>query len=266
MTSCPNCSQKLQNRFEFCPFCGEAVNRHRFTLKHIAAHFIESFTHLDFKVLKYVKLIFTKPWFIVYEFLHGRQKKFFSPYIAFVIAAGILSFVMYKTVKIHQNYVMTNLVAKQSSYKKEVYDSAIIYLEKNFVTTDKLLSINKYFHVVNLFMYALPFWLVICFFRKKAYNYIETVFAFMIFWTPVMCLYAVVEIINTIYSFNPQIVLLSDQVVSISISIFISIFFYKLLGTKNIMWLLFFAALFYLLDNFVASYLIQFVYSLLKLL
>lgn len=74
MTNCPNCKHKLSRRFDFCPFCGEEINRHQFTFKKISSDFIKGFTHLDFKIIKYFAILLSKPWLIAYEYLHGRKK------------------------------------------------------------------------------------------------------------------------------------------------------------------------------------------------
>ena len=60
--------------------------------------------------------------------------------------------------------------------------------------------------------------------------------------------------------------LLPEQIGSILISIFIGYSFYKLLNLKPVYWFLGYALLFYLLDNFVASYFIKLVYQIFNLM
>jgi Protein of unknown function (DUF3667) len=262
MTKCPACSKKLNQRFEFCPYCGEEINRHKFTFKHIASEIVEGFTHLDIKVLHYAKLLFTKPWFIIYEYLHGRKKKYFNPYVAFVLMASLF------VLNCHYNNTFRNrimekmLMDSKPMLSAEQFAIDWKYCKEVKQKSEASLGINKYFHAANLFIYALPFWLLIFFFHKKSYNYIEVVFGFMVLWTSVFILYNIQRLIELPFLTKYQIPPNLDWPISGLISIFIGYQWYKILQLENqYVWIAVFALTFFAVDNTVIDVLVKWVLS-----
>lgn len=257
MTKCPSCSQKLSTRFEYCPKCGEELNRHKFTFKHIITEFVEGFSHLDFKIITYIKLLFIKPWFIAYEYLHGRKKKYFNPYVAFVLFAGMLVFQLHSSNSTYTKKIEMNLEKQRSKFSSGEYQENVLKISKYREKQAKLISINKYFHLLNLFIYALPFWLLILLFFNKSYNYIETVFVFMILWTFAFVIYSLTGFLSDGLFFYYDWAI-PDKLISVIVSVFIGYNFYKFLDIeKKFEWMFIFSGLFFVLDNTIIPFVIK---------
>jgi len=81
---CPSCGAAIDG--SFCAACGEKrVTAHDYSITHFAEHVLESLTHFDFKSLRAVKTLLTRPGLLTREYLDGRRRSYIGPVQLFVI-------------------------------------------------------------------------------------------------------------------------------------------------------------------------------------
>lgn len=80
---CANCGNKLEG--SFCHQCGEKVISEKdFSLFTIFKNAVDSFVNLDGKIFKTAIYLFTKPGFLVKEYINGRRVPYMKPFQVFI--------------------------------------------------------------------------------------------------------------------------------------------------------------------------------------
>lgn len=148
MNICLNCSNQLPGKF--CGECGQKAATHRFTIHEWLHEIPHSIFHVDGGFFHTFANLCRRPGEMVREYLAGRRKTYFSPFLYLLIMCGIF-------------IVISHLVADASLAKTEITDfaSANKYLEANYY---------KPIIVAMLLPLALATRLV---FWKAGYNYAE---------------------------------------------------------------------------------------------
>jgi hypothetical protein len=89
--ACVTCSAAITQ--EFCPACGEEkFDRHSFSLKHFLHHASHELFHLDSKVLRTIRYLFTRPGFVTVEYLAGRKSRYVNPLRLYVLCFALAAF------------------------------------------------------------------------------------------------------------------------------------------------------------------------------
>lgn len=93
MTDCLNCD----NNFEglFCNLCGQKAATHRFTMHEWLHEIPHSILHVDSGFFLTMKTLFLRPGEAVREFLLGKRKLLFSPFLYVLILCGVYVVVAY---------------------------------------------------------------------------------------------------------------------------------------------------------------------------
>ncbi|MGZ4900045.1 MAG: DUF3667 domain-containing protein [Candidatus Angelobacter sp.] len=77
-STCPTCGETITR--QFCPACGEQkFDRHSFSLRHFAHHAAHELFHLDSKILRTVRYLFSRPAFVTAEYLAGKRSRYMNP-------------------------------------------------------------------------------------------------------------------------------------------------------------------------------------------
>ena len=80
---CANCGNKLEG--SFCHHCGEKVISEKdFSLFTIFKNAVDSFVNLDGKIFKTAISLFSKPGFLVKEYIEGRRVPYMKPFQVFI--------------------------------------------------------------------------------------------------------------------------------------------------------------------------------------
>jgi hypothetical protein len=89
MTNCKNCGATLNGKF--CAQCGQKASVSRFTLHEILHEITHSVTHVDTNILGLTAAMTSRPGQTVRNYLEGQRKKYFNPFIYFLIMLGLQS-------------------------------------------------------------------------------------------------------------------------------------------------------------------------------
>lgn len=87
MNTCLNC----ENLFDgsFCNQCGQKAATHRFTMHEWLHEIPHSLFHVDSGFFQTIKTLFRRPGAAVREYLEGKRKSLFSPFLYVLIWCGI---------------------------------------------------------------------------------------------------------------------------------------------------------------------------------
>ncbi len=87
MTTCLNCDKDFEDAF--CNFCGQKAATHRFTMHEWLHEIPHSLLHVDSGFFLTVKTLCLQPGNAIREYLQGRRKLLFSPFLYVLILCGI---------------------------------------------------------------------------------------------------------------------------------------------------------------------------------
>lgn len=119
MNTCLNCSNQFDGKF--CNECGQKAATHRFTIHEWMHEIPHSILHVDGGFFHTFKNLCRRPGNMIREYLDGRRKSYFSPFLYVLIWCGIF-------------VVFTSLFAKPAGENAEIKDflSAYIYLQTKY--------------------------------------------------------------------------------------------------------------------------------------
>jgi hypothetical protein len=94
VTECPSCGASRQGRY--CADCGEKFLLHEdFELKHyLVEHLADECLHVDGKLPRTLRLLFTRPGALAVNYVEGRRQRFVGPLRLYVVLFLLHAFVM----------------------------------------------------------------------------------------------------------------------------------------------------------------------------
>ena len=92
--SCRNCAQALVAGQRFCADCGQRADVERLTLREIGHDLVHALTHADHSILALVGALARRPGVVARDFVAGRRKKHFGPFVFLVITTGLATALM----------------------------------------------------------------------------------------------------------------------------------------------------------------------------
>lgn len=84
-THCLNCGSDISSKF--CQECGQRNKDYHLTLTNLFGDFLEELLDVDSRVLKSLKLLFTKPGFLTTEYVKGRRISYLPPVRIYLVAS-----------------------------------------------------------------------------------------------------------------------------------------------------------------------------------
>jgi hypothetical protein len=93
-TNCKNCETLFEGKF--CPQCGQKASTGRLTVGHVLEEAWHGVTHTDRSFLSLLTAMIGDPGRVINEYIAGRRKKYFSPYMFYAVITGLLIFVTLK--------------------------------------------------------------------------------------------------------------------------------------------------------------------------
>jgi len=103
MPTCKNCAAELTDAF--CASCGQRADTRRISWKWLGEEFVSSVFVLERGILFTLKELFTRPGYMMREYLDGKRKAHFKP-LAFVLVMAAIYSILYGLMP--QDYSMTN--------------------------------------------------------------------------------------------------------------------------------------------------------------
>lgn len=148
MDTCLNCSNRLPGKF--CGECGQKAATHRFTIHEWLHEIPHSIFHVDGGFFHTFKNLCVRPGEMIREYLAGRRKTYFSPFLYLLIMCGVF-------------IVISHLVADASHAQTEITD---------FASANKYLEANYYKPIIVAMVLPLALATRLLFW-KAGYNYAE---------------------------------------------------------------------------------------------
>lgn len=87
---CLNCGRDLSEGTSFCPQCGQRAGTGRLTWAHVARGFVHAFLHADKGIFHLWRDLALRPGTVAREYLAGQRQKYFNPFMAFLLSAGLV--------------------------------------------------------------------------------------------------------------------------------------------------------------------------------
>jgi hypothetical protein len=84
---CKNCETSFDGRF--CPQCGQKSTTGRLTVGHVLEEGWHGVTHTDKSFLSLLGLLIRRPGAVIREYIAGKRKKYFSPWMFYVVVTGL---------------------------------------------------------------------------------------------------------------------------------------------------------------------------------
>ena len=112
-TECLNCGSPLSA--QFCPDCGQRNKDYSLTFKDFFSDFLEELLDVDSRVLRSLRLLFTKPGFLTSEYVLGRRVRYIPPVRIYLVASVL--FFLSLTLKTLLPSVQNNEFFKEISEK-----------------------------------------------------------------------------------------------------------------------------------------------------
>lgn len=90
-THCLNCGTQLDSLF--CPECGQKNKDYKLTFKDLFSEFFEELLDIDSRVLRSLRMLFTRPGFLTSEYTMGRRISYLPP-VRIYLVASVLFFLI----------------------------------------------------------------------------------------------------------------------------------------------------------------------------
>lgn len=91
-TKCLNCGSALQDKY--CPVCGQKNKDYTLTFRDFFSDFLEELLDVDSRVLRSLRLLFTKPGFLTSEYVKGRRVRYLPPLRIYLVASVLFFLVV----------------------------------------------------------------------------------------------------------------------------------------------------------------------------
>jgi hypothetical protein len=154
---CKNCVHTFQGNF--CSNCGQKTNTKRIDWNYVYDELKYTFLHFNNGLLYTSKQLYTRPGYMIREFLEGKRVKHYKPILMVFVLAGITGFLMHY-VKIEQLVHITH--NKFNSNNPDFSKKTILWITNHYTIVELLL----------LPIISLASWIS---FRKWGYNFIENI-------------------------------------------------------------------------------------------
>ena len=87
-STCQTCGESITG--QFCSACGEEkFDRHTFSFKHFVHHAVHELFHLDSKILRTVRYMFSRPAFVTTEYLAGKKSRYMNPLRMYLLCFAV---------------------------------------------------------------------------------------------------------------------------------------------------------------------------------
>ena len=135
-TECLNCGSHLSA--QFCPECGQKNKDYSLTFKDFFSDFLEELLDVDSRVLRSLRLLFTKPGFLTSEYVKGRRVRYVPP-VRMYLVASVVFFVIFSLKTIIPD-VKNNQFVKEFQETGGIQESFKQVIGEPATSNDEILS------------------------------------------------------------------------------------------------------------------------------
>ncbi len=120
MTTCLNCDNAFEGAF--CNLCGQKASTRRFTMHEWLHEIPHSILHVDSGFFLTIKTLFMRPGDAVREYLQGKRKLLFSPFLYVLVWCGVYVLVSHFLIhKPESEHLELKTLQDASNYIEENY-------------------------------------------------------------------------------------------------------------------------------------------------
>ncbi len=148
---CKNCGNQF--RLRYCNNCGQKADTNRITWHEVLHHLPHAVFHVDSGFFYTIKELATRPGHMIREYISGRRKNHFSPFLMFILLAGLCSYL----------YVHFHLQTVLASIRLDTLEAQNATLA------------HKYFAFRTVFFCLVCSAGDVLFFREKGYTFPEMI-------------------------------------------------------------------------------------------
>ena len=76
---CPNCEKEYDEKYNFCPYCGQANKKLTLSFKYFISEFLLANFNVDSKIYQTFKLLILSPARLTTEFFNGKRARYIPP-------------------------------------------------------------------------------------------------------------------------------------------------------------------------------------------
>ncbi|MEP5339633.1 MAG: DUF3667 domain-containing protein [Algibacter sp.] len=210
--TCKNCDTLLTSSSDFCNSCGAKVIRNRLTIKNLFQYIGETFLNYDNKFLRTFIHLFTKPEFVITNFINGTRKKHISVIQYFAISLTLVGI---------QVFLMNTFFKGQINESMSYIDAFNNNLPNQNDNPFKDIGFEKFNNYQNIiYILTIPFisfstWISYRIIGDKRFNFTEHTVINLYYSSQVIIITAVISII--LLFFNISYLLISSVISGLSL-------------------------------------------------
>ena len=91
---CSNCSKPLPGQADFCPACGQSIKVITRPWREVIGELLTELFDFDGRMLLSLRYLVTRPGFLSYEYINGRQLSYTSPVRMYLVISLVFFFVL----------------------------------------------------------------------------------------------------------------------------------------------------------------------------
>jgi hypothetical protein len=105
---CKNCNRIVEDKYNFCPYCGQKRDISRLNFKQLINNLWVAFSNTDQGILLLVKELTYRPGKVAREYISGKRKTYFNPFSFLVLTVAIALYFILKFESLAINYAATD--------------------------------------------------------------------------------------------------------------------------------------------------------------
>ena len=114
---CPNCENSFNEKYDFCPHCGQKNKEIRMGLKFLFDDFLAGSFNIDSKFFTTFRVLIFNPARLTKEFLNGKRTKYLTPLRIYLL----VSFAYFAMLS------LTNVSALKFTDDQELSDVPVVF-------------------------------------------------------------------------------------------------------------------------------------------
>jgi len=213
-TTCPNCKQKFDKSFNYCPYCGQKNSDVNIKLRHFLSEFFSANFNFDSKIFKTLKLLILRPGELSTAFLHGKRVSYITPVRLYLFVSFIYFFII--SILPQENIITVDnpgstvigvkidtpndTLKLAPAEKKFLYNIEMLKTQEG--TSEFWQIFRKNLSLGMFFFIPLTAWFLYILFRKKHPHYIPHLIFTIHFQTLVFLIFAVTAILRLFINSN----------------------------------------------------------------